>query len=589
MAGNDTAALVVALSAQLTKFEKDLADAGVMADKGVKNIEDRFSKLNPGLGGLGEFKEVLAGLAGGIGLTELITKMQELIEQTAHLGEQAKLVGLTTDQFQQLRYAIVATGASVEAADGFMDRFSRQVSEAARGSGQLYEVFRVNNVALKDGNGQMLSATTLLGKFADLVKNAGSAQDKMNLAVMAGGRQAGPALVAALSAGSEGMNKAAADAEKLGVVMDKELIQRAQEMNEKWQVLKLQAGTTFAEIAVEIADGFRQGYEESGLGALIDGIFDKIGLIKKTPLQLTVHPENTAGDDSTKMFNVQDEEFRKMLERQDQRVKLLQSEQQTIGMTVGAEAQLKAQIQLESEARLANIPLTAERRAAIDAEAAAMGRAAQQLDDYKRRWAGMNSALQFGGAQIVDVLDKVINKTATFGDAMKAMLQTFQKEMLTALVTGQGALAQMLGMASNVPGGTGGILGAFAKMLGVGVPPTAAAGGAISGGAAGAATGIAGFASGTNNAPGGMAMVGEDGPELVNLPRGAQVIPNNVVKNMGGGDINVTLSMDLTGVNGEESMARIAAQAANRALRHAVAISSAAAPGRQLKYNQLGT
>jgi hypothetical protein len=34
------------------------------------------------------------------------------------------------------------------------------------------------------------------------------------------------------------------------------------------------------------------------------------------------------------------------------------------------------------------------------------------------------------------------------------------------------------------------------------------------------------FASGTNFAPGGLSIVGEHGPELVNLPRGSQVIPN---------------------------------------------------------------
>jgi hypothetical protein len=37
---------------------------------------------------------------------------------------------------------------------------------------------------------------------------------------------------------------------------------------------------------------------------------------------------------------------------------------------------------------------------------------------------------------------------------------------------------------------------------------------------------IPGYASGTSFAPGGMAIVGEYGPELVNLPRGSQVIPN---------------------------------------------------------------
>lgn len=41
------------------------------------------------------------------------------------------------------------------------------------------------------------------------------------------------------------------------------------------------------------------------------------------------------------------------------------------------------------------------------------------------------------------------------------------------------------------------------------------------------AIGIPGFARGTNFAPGGLALVGERGPELVNLPRGSQVTPNH--------------------------------------------------------------
>jgi phage-related tail protein len=45
------------------------------------------------------------------------------------------------------------------------------------------------------------------------------------------------------------------------------------------------------------------------------------------------------------------------------------------------------------------------------------------------------------------------------------------------------------------------------------------------------------FADGTNFAPGGLALVGERGPELVNLPRGSQVIPNN---QMGSNHVTVT-------------------------------------------------
>ena len=58
------------------------------------------------------------------------------------------------------------------------------------------------------------------------------------------------------------------------------------------------------------------------------------------------------------------------------------------------------------------------------------------------------------------------------------------------------------------------------------------------------------FASGVQNFSGGMALVGERGPELVNLPRGSNVIPNNQIGGMGAGSsttVNITLSGVFTG------------------------------------------
>ena len=43
------------------------------------------------------------------------------------------------------------------------------------------------------------------------------------------------------------------------------------------------------------------------------------------------------------------------------------------------------------------------------------------------------------------------------------------------------------------------------------------------------------FARGTNFAPGGLSLVGEEGPELVNLPRGSQVVPARKTEDMLGG------------------------------------------------------
>lgn len=70
-------------------------------------------------------------------------------------------------------------------------------------------------------------------------------------------------------------------------------------------------------------------------------------------------------------------------------------------------------------------------------------------------------------------------------------------------------------------------------------------------GGLGAILKIPGFASGTNSAPGGLAMVGERGRELVNLPRGSQVFPHSKTMSMlrGGGqqEVDVRVSVDNEG------------------------------------------
>lgn len=71
---------------------------------------------------------------------------------------------------------------------------------------------------------------------------------------------------------------------------------------------------------------------------------------------------------------------------------------------------------------------------------------------------------------------------------------------------------------------------------------------------------IPGFATGTNYAPGGLAWVGERGPELVNLPRGSQVIPNHML-GAGGGGVNVPIEINIDATGADASgLARVEQQ-----------------------------
>ena len=101
-----------------------------------------------------------------------------------------------------------------------------------------------------------------------------------------------------------------------------------------------------------------------------------------------------------------------------------------------------------------------------------------------------------------------------FGDAVIA-LGKYAIEYSTAIIALKDAIKKASG--SGIAIGIG--------LIALGVLIKAAAGGI---GKAGA------FAVGTNYAPGGMALVGERGPELINLPKGSQVVPaaqtSNIMK-----------------------------------------------------------
>ena len=68
---------------------------------------------------------------------------------------------------------------------------------------------------------------------------------------------------------------------------------------------------------------------------------------------------------------------------------------------------------------------------------------------------------------------------------------------------------------------------------------------------------LPGYASGTDFHPGGLAIVGEKGPELVNIPRGSQVIPNAELPMMGG-EIHQTVNVYVDHVESLRDIERIA-------------------------------
>lgn len=253
----------------------------------------------------------------------------------------------------------------------------------------------------------------------------------------------------------------------------------------------------------------------------------------------------------------------------------LQADTQAVGLGVGAMEEFRAKAQLVTAAQQAGIPVQGETARRIDEIARAAGAAgealararvnsdirfnagaaflsaedvqiAQQLraiygNDIPAAMASSEAAaMRFNNAlQQISQLGQDINRgfAVEFGQAIRSgasAMEALEKAGLSALGKIADKLAQMAAdqlWTSAFGGSTGGI---FSGLFGGGGGFSGASAGPITlGGAAGP---VPFFAGGTDFAPGGPAIVGENGPEVVNLPRGAQVVPNDILRQRGGGD-----------------------------------------------------
>lgn len=225
----------------------------------------------------------------------------------------------------------------------------------------------------------------------------------------------------------------------------------------------------------------------------------------------------------------------------EQSIDLLIQREELIGKTAAAQARLNAENtlrnRLESEAgdqlensgvrqNIEELVVVYGYLAQATYEAEAAERARQQAADDAQRAAkeALDESVRTTDA-FVDGLFSAQSQAKNFEDALKQigvqLVKLAASDFLKGLFGGSGG-GGIFGTLFSGAGSS--LLGSFRGSSGASV------GGGFSSGVA-----LPAFAGGTNFAPGGASIVGERGPEVVNLPRGAQVVPNHQLGNAFGG------------------------------------------------------
>ena len=116
---------------------------------------------------------------------------------------------------------------------------------------------------------------------------------------------------------------------------------------------------------------------------------------------------------------------------------------------------------------------------------------------------------------LADVIDGTKTAGQAFQDFSKIVIRAIEEAIIKLLIVGP--------LMRGLQGGLGSFGSIFTPAVGTAASPFF---GPIAPGGS--------FASGTDYAPGGWSLVGENGPELRKLGRGDQIIPNDIVKQIGG-------------------------------------------------------
>jgi len=183
--------------------------------------------------------------------------------------------------------------------------------------------------------------------------------------------------------------------------------------------------------------------------------------------------------------------------------------------------------------------------------AEAHGRLADQIAEGRQKIEQFRELQTFAGNELIDILEKATKKGASFADILGGVADALKRAALQAAVLGTGPLAGLFGTGAT-PGSNnaGGLIGGLFGLMKPGSGAGADAGGYFP-------AQIPAFANGTDFAPGGMALVGEKGPEILRLPRGASVTPNHAI---GGQTINLATHIDASGANLTEGQMRAIVQ-----------------------------
>lgn len=609
---NDEERLFVALEARVNNFEKEWKRAERTgsrtfqqlrqnssratkqmeqdATRSASRINQAFATIGTKVGGYS--KAFGLGLIGGVataGLGVVAASVKNVTASFAELSREAKTAGLNVEDFQRWRYVADQNRIGIDALiDGFKELNLRADEYIQTGKGSAAESFQRLGMSPEDVKSRIKDPSKFMLELIERTRQLKDTAAGVRIFDELLGGSGGEQFVRLIEQGREGISATIQEADKMGAVFDQDWINRAEEIDKKFNQISTTVGTVLKGAIVDAAqalfdfmDKFREFENQSrrtlqnrqtAIMGEKNALAAEIGVAEKERDELT-----RSGGGSPGILTGQISELK-------QRMDALNTEEDKI---IGILSQ-----RTEDEAK-ANKDLRPTFTPYVPPETPGKG-GAKKTDEERAREKAAKAADREREAVKKLIADlefeaSLVGKTAVEKEKMIAVRQAgaaateTEKQKIEALVEAtyraneahekqKEAIQELNDMGREFAGTlvSGLLNGASAsdvlsdalgrladRFLNSGLDALFGGGGlgSIFGGLFGGGSGfglnyfppIPKFARGTTFAPGGDAIVGEHGPERVSLPRGSQVTPNHMLgeARSGGSNQNVNVTSDV--------------------------------------------
>lgn len=263
---DDGERLVVLLEARIKDLERNMAKASgttarefrkmsqssktatqQMEEHAIRSttrINQAMASVSTRIGDYGKaFATNLGVSAATIGITGFVAATKAAIESTADLSRQARMAGVDVEAFQELKFVAEQNKIGVDAlTDGLKEMNLRADEFIATGAGGGAEAFQRLGYSSEELATKIKKPSDLFVEIIGRMKQfERAAQIRIGDEIFGG--SAGERFVELVEQGEQGLRDTIATARELGLVMDREMVQQAEEVDKKFNLITQTVGT----------------------------------------------------------------------------------------------------------------------------------------------------------------------------------------------------------------------------------------------------------------------------------------------------------------------------------------------------------